>query len=452
MQLKKLRLLHESLRRYLRRGAWEHLDKLLLRTRDEEVAAVMALMPAEDQEAIFKRITTPERKAEIIVQMDAPFGQTVLTPLGPEEVALILHEMATDDMADILAELNADLRAAVLEILEQSDAIEDLMRYGPDTAGGIMIPDFVALTEDDTVLEALAKLRESDDIEMVYYIYVLNGSGHLTGVLSLRKLVTAKAGKRIGDIMETDVISVTPETDQEVVARMVASYGFLAVPVVDDTNKLLGLVTVDDVIEVLREEATEDILKMAGAGDELGETSSVARNVRIRFPWLMASCIGGLAGAGIMGGYHDTLKNHAELAFYLPMILGMSGNVGTQSATVTVRALALGHIGALGNRLSVVRREVSIGVVMGLVYGSVVGMVATLLTGTLTYGLAVGLAFVSGMLIASTIGAAIPMMLSRLNFDPAVATGPFVTTTVDILGILSYFSIANLLIKLFHGA
>ncbi|MCB9727984.1 MAG: magnesium transporter [Deltaproteobacteria bacterium] len=451
MQLKKLRLLHESLRRYLRRGAWEHLDKLLQRTRDEEVAAVMALMPVEDQEAIFKRLPTAERQADVIVLMDAPFGQNVLSPLPAEEVAAILREMAQDDMADILADLNVELRSAVLEILEQSDSIEDLMRYGADTAGGIMIPEFVSLTEDDTVHEALVKLRESGDVEMVYYIYVLNSSGQLTGVLSLRKLVTAKPERRIGDIMESDVISVTPDTDQEVVARMVASYGFLSVPVVDDSHKMLGLVTVDDVIEVLREEATEDILKMAGAGDELVETSSVRRNVRIRFPWLLASCVGGLVGATVMSGYHETLEKHAVLAFYLPMILGMSGNVGTQTATVTVRALALGHIGALGNRLRVVRREVAIGLVMGLIYGLIVGVVASLLTGTATYGLAVGLAFVCGMIVASSIGAAIPMLLSRLSFDPAVATGPFVTTTVDILGIITYFGIARVLLSLLHG-
>ena len=252
--------------------------------------------------------------------------------------------------------------------------------------------------------------------------------------------------------MESDVISVTPNTDQEEVARLVAQYSFLSIPVVDDANKLLGIVTVDDVIDVLREEATEDILKMAGAGDELVETAGVGRNVKIRFPWLLASCAGGLLGALVMGFFSETLEAHHYLALYLPLILGMSGNVGTQAATVTVRALALGHVSALGNRWLVVKKEVLIGLTMGAIYGLVVGIVATLFGGGPIYGTAVGLAFISGMVVASSVGAAIPILLSQLSFDPAVATGPFVTTAVDVLGIGAYFGIAVVLLDFFGQA
>jgi len=233
------------------------------------------------------------------------------------------------------------------------------------------------------------------------------------------------------------------------VARLVARYSFLSVPVVDSANKLLGIVTVDDIIDVLRDEATEDILKMAGAGEELAETAGVGRNVRIRFPWLMASCVGGLLGAGVMGFFTETLEAHHYLALYLPLILGMSGNVGTQAATVTVRALALGHVSEFGNRWPVVRKEILIGGTMGVIYGVVVGVVATLFGGGPIYGASVGLAFISGMVVASAVGAAIPILLSRLSFDPAVATGPFVTTAVDVLGIGTYFGIAVVLLDAF---
>ena len=449
MGVSKLRLLHESLRRYMRRQAWDHLDVLIGKTRDEELTSVMAQMGEEQQIVIWDRLPTAIRRANVITLMDSPFGQNVLNPLEASDALAVLREMAPDDMADILGDLLPEKSAAILELLEESEEVEDLMRYDEETAGGIMIPEFFALRANDTAEEALSKLRDAGDVEMVYYVYTINEHGLLVGVLSLRKLVTCPPTTRVGDIMESDVISVTPETDQEEVARLVARYSFLSVPVVDDTNKLLGIVTVDDVIDVLRDEATEDILKMAGAGEELAETAGVGRNVRIRFPWLLASCVGGLLGAGVMGFFTETLEAHHYLALYLPVILGMSGNVGTQSATVTVRALALGHVSDLGNRWPVVRKEILIGGTMGIIYGLVVGIVATLFGGGPIYGTAVRLAFISGMVVASGVGAAIPILLSRLNFDPAVATGPFVTTAVDVLGIGTYFCIAVALLDAF---
>ena len=450
MAVSKRRLLHESLRRYLRRQAWTNLAKLVEKTRDEELAAVMEMMGEEQQLAIFEHVPSPARRANIITSMDPPFGQRVIAPLQPVEALAILREMAPDDMADILADLEPGHAQSVLELLEgERDEVEDLMAYGDDTAGGIMLPECLALDAKDTAEDALGKLRAADDLEMVYYVYVVNEHGHLVGVLSLRKLVMAAPTTRVGELMESDVISVTPETDQEEVARLVARYSFLSVPVVDDSNKLLGIVTVDDVIDVLRDEATEDILKMAGAGDELAETMGVGRNVRIRFPWLLAACVGGLLGAAVMALFSNTIDEHAYLAYYLPLILGMSGNVGTQAATVTVRALALGHVSDLGNRWPVVRKEIAIGATMGIIYGVVVGLVASFFGGGPVYGLCVALAFLSGMVVASSVGASIPMLLSQLSFDPAVATGPFVTTAVDTLGIASYFGIAVLLLDAF---
>jgi magnesium transporter len=449
MQANKLRLLHESLRRYLRRDARAHLLKLVEKTRDEEVAAAMAAMAAEEQLAIFSCLNTYVRQAHVITLMAAPFGESVLSPMAPADAARILREMAPDDMADILADLGADHVAAILGSIEESEEVEDLMRYADDTAGGIMIPEYLALLAEDTVEHAHERLREAGDVEMVYYVYVVNVHGHLVGVLSLRKLVTALPGTRVSEVMSTDVISVSPETDQEEVARIVARYSFLSIPVVDDSNKLLGLVTVDDVIDVLRDEATEDILKMAGAGEDLTDTHGVRGNVRIRFPWLLASSIGGLVGAGVMSLFAKTIQAHEALAFFLPVILGMSGNVGTQSATIIVRALAVGRISLVGGNWSIIRREVLVGLIMGTLYGILVGLVAWGVAGNPYYGLTVGLAFVAGMIIASGVGASLPIMLSRTGFDPAVATGPLVTTAVDILGIAAYFGIATGLLQAF---
>ncbi|MBD88869.1 MAG: magnesium transporter [Deltaproteobacteria bacterium] len=449
MQANKLRLLHESLRRYLRRDATGHLVKLVDKTRDEELAAAMSSMATEEQLAIFACLSTAERQAHVITLMAAPFGQKVLSPILAHEAARILREMAPDDMADILADLEPDHAAAILGSIEESDEVEDLMRYADDTAGGIMIPEYLALQAEDTVESAQERLRAAGDVEMVYYVYVVNNHGHLVGVLSLRKLVMALPGTRVSEVMSSDVISVSPETDQEEVARLVARYSFLSIPVVDDTNKLLGLVTVDDVIDVLRDEATEDILKMAGAGEDLTDIHGVRGNVRIRFPWLLASAFGGLIGAGVMSLFAATIQAHEALAFFLPVILGMSGNVGTQSATVIVRALAVGRISLVGGNWAILRREILVGLIMGTLYGILVGLVAWAVAGSPYYGLTVGLAFVAGMIIASGVGAALPILLSRVGFDPAVATGPLVTTAVDILGIAAYFGIAAGLLKAF---
>jgi magnesium transporter len=277
---------------------------------------------------------------------------------------------------------------------------------------------------------------------MANYIYVINADEQLVGVLSLRKLVIAPPHRRIRDIMEGDVIAVTPDTDQEAVARIVSDYGLLAVPVVDADNRLLGIITVDDVIGVLEEEAQEDLLKMAGAGAPVLEDASFFRHVANRFPWLLASCAGGIISAVVMSGFDHILAAHHFFALFLPIILGMSGNVGTQSATVTVRGIALGQI-SIGERIfNVLRRELAIGLSLGLLYAAIVGTFGALMGHEPLDGIAIGLSMMIGMTIATTVGTSIPLLLARLGADPAVATGPFVTTSLDLIGVLIYFGIS----------
>ncbi len=446
MQTSRARLLHESLRRYLRREAWDHLDKLIDKTRDEELAMVMTSMTEEMQRSIFARLPSNMRKASVIVQMEPPFGKWVLDPLPATEAASILAEMASDDMADIIADLAEELQEAVLAILasEEAEEVETLMQYGEETAGGIMVPEFIALRADNTAQEALEMLRESADVEMVYYIYVVDEPGHLVGVLSLRKLVTARPTTRVSDIMEGDVIRVAVDTDQEEVAKLVGRYAFLAIPVVDDANVLVGVVTVDDIIEVIRDEATEDMLKMAGAGTDLTETKGVTQNVRVRFPWLLASCAGGLIAAAGMGIFEAALQQDVFFAFFLPLVLGVSGNVGTQAATVTVRALAVGQIAHADKSWEVVRREFLIGIILGVGYGVAIGGIAALFASNPQYAIAIGLSVSAGMIISNVIGTSVPMILDKLSIDPAVATGPILTTSVDIIGVFTYFGIVGL--------
>jgi magnesium transporter len=247
--------------------------------------------------------------------------------------------------------------------------------------------------------------------------------------------------------MATDVISVRTGMDQEEVARIVARYNFLAVPVVDDTNCLVGIVTVDDVIDIMRKEATEDILKMAGAGEEFVETKSVLRSTRIRLPWLFASCLGGIVAFYIIGRFEGSLSKFAYLAAFIPVIMGMGGNIGTQSSTIVVRGLATGRLN-IRDIWTVVLKELSIGLILGAVYGMLIGTVAHMRYSILALAFSVGIAVLSSMTLAALVGSLVPMCFARVNIDPAVATGPFVTTAIDIISVFFYFQIATTLLHI----
>jgi magnesium transporter len=277
---------------------------------------------------------------------------------------------------------------------------------------------------------------------MVFYVYAKDEEGRLSGVVSLRQLVTAAGDTPLEKFMTTDVLSVQTHMDQEEVAKLVARYDILAVPVVDDNNRLMGIVTVDDVIDIFREEATEDILKMAGVGEEFVETKSIFKSTRIRLPWLFASCLGGIFAFYVIGRFEESLTRLTYLAAFIPVIMGMGGNIGTQSSTIVVRGLATGRLN-IRDIWAVVGKEMAVGFILGLVYGLLIGSVAQLQYNTLMLALAVCLAVLCSMSVAALVGSLVPMLLARINIDPAVATGPFVTTAIDIISVYFYFTIAT---------
>ncbi|MBW2607965.1 MAG: magnesium transporter, partial [Deltaproteobacteria bacterium] len=320
------------------------------------------------------------------------------------------------------------------------------LRYDDDTAGGIMVPDFIALKEDTTAKEAIESLqKEHQDVEMPFYLYVVDEYGKLTGVSSLRQLVVVPPERALKDFMATDVFSVQTDMDQEEVAKIVARYDILAVPVVDETNILVGIVTVDDVIDIFRQEATEDILKMAGVGEEFVETKSVLKSTRIRLPWLFASCIGGMIAFFIISHFEESLSRYAYLAAFIPVIMGMGGNIGTQSSTIVVRGLATGRINTR-DIWTVVLKELTVGCILGLVYGFLIAAVAQIRYSTAAFAISVGLAVISSMAVAALVGSLVPMAFAKINIDPAVATGPFVTTAIDVISVSFYFFIATALL------
>jgi len=450
METDRSKILVESIRRLLRRGATVHLRKMVNKAHAADLTPVFYSLPLADQRKLINIIDDPEKKGELFSRLDAGTFLSLVEGMDLNKIVEILDQMPTDDAADLLGRMPEEMSDAILQKMkkEGSEEVEGLLRYEDDTAGGIMVPDFIALREDATAKEAIASLqKEHIDVEMPFYLYVVDEYGKLVGVSSLRQLVVVPPDTPLKEFMTTDVFSVRTDTDQEEVAKIVARYDILAVPVVDASNRLVGIVTVDDVIDIFREEATEDMLKMAGVGEEYIETQSVFKSTRIRLPWLFASCAGGLLASLIIAKFEGSLAKFATMAAFIPVIMGMGGNIGIQSSTIVVRGLATGRI-RIGDIWSALFKELRTGLSLGLFYGVLVGGVAQLgySRGMLT--LSVGLGVISSMTLASLSGALMPMFFAKLNIDPAVATGPFVTTAIDIISVSIYLTIATRLLVL----
>ena len=444
------RILVDSIKRLLRRGAASHLGKIVNKTHAADLSVVFRSLSLAAQRKLFGLISDVEQKGILFSELDEDTFQDLIEDMKIEDIVRILESMPADDVADIIGRLPEEKSQTILDKMKraESEEVEDLLRYEDDTAGGIMVPDFIALREDVTAREAIESLQtEHSDVEMAFYLYVVDEYGKLVGVSSLRQLVVVSPQTVLKEFMTTDVFSVQTDMDQEEVARLVARYDILAVPVVDGTNRLMGIVTVDDVIDILRKEATEDILKMAGAGEEFVETKTIFKSTRIRLPWLFASCMGGLFAFFIIGEYESSLSKIAYLAAFIPVIMGMGGNIGTQSSTIVVRGLATGRIN-VRDIWPVVFKELSIGVILGLVYGLLIGSVAQFRYSMEALALSVALAVICSMSIAALVGSLVPMGFARINIDPAVATGPLVTTAIDIISVFFYFLIATTLLGL----
>jgi len=441
-------ILMESIKRLLRRNAMQHLRKIVSKTHAADLSRVFDSLSLTEQGKLFNMIDDVEQKGILFSELEKDTLLDFVEVLKIGEVVAVLEDMPTDDVADIIGKLPEEMADTILRRMreEGSEQIEGLLRYEDDTAGGIMVPDFIALGEDVTAAEAIRSLQtEHQDVEMPFYLYVINEYGNLVGVSSLRQLVVVPPETPLKDFMSTDVFSVKTEMDQEEVAKIVARYDILDVPVVDETNKLVGIVTVDDVIDIFRREATEDILKMAGVGEDFVETKSVFKSTRIRLPWLFASCVGGIVAFFVIGHFEESLRKLAYLAAFIPVIMGMGGNIGTQSSTIVVRGLAMGRI-TISELWSVVFKELSIGLILGLVYGLLIGIVAQVTYSTGLLAVAVAASVLSSMSVAALVGSLVPMLFAKIDIDPAVATGPFVTTAIDIISVFFYFAIATSLL------
>lgn len=444
------KVLLESIKRLLRRNATSHLRKIVNKTHAADLSRLFRSLSLAHQHKVFDLIQDNEQKGILFSEMDEDTFLDFIQDMKVEEMVTVLEGMPSDDVADLIERMPEETSDLVLKKMkrEGSEEVESLLGYEADSAGGIMTPDFIALPENITAGEAIQSIQKDHlDVEMPFYLYVVDENRKLVGVSSLRQLVVSPADTPLRDLMTTDVFSVRTYMDQEEVAKLVARYDLLAVPVVEDTNTLVGIVTVDDVIDIIKEEATEDILRMAGAGAEFVETKSIFKSTKIRLPWLFASCLGGLLASFIIGHFEDSLAQVTFLAAFIPVIMGMGGNIGTQSSTIVVRGLSTGllHVRDIGK---VVGKELTIGFFLGLVYGTLIGVAAHFHHSSMALGISVGSSVICSMSVAALVGSLVPMVFARLNIDPAVATGPFVTTAIDIISVFFYFQIATMLLGL----
>lgn len=445
----KLQVLQRTLKRLIRRSAAGALERVIAKTHAADLAFLLADFSASERVQLIERCNDDEKRAATIATADPEIAAALLHDLRRDRALELLNRMEPDDVSDILEEMSPEIAEEILEKMRDAARreVEELSGYGSATAGGIMSPRFFALQRDTMVREAIEALqRVETEPEIAFYVYVVDEEGRLHGVLSLRQLVTTKPDRRIADLMTTDVISVGPDVDQEEVAKLASRYGLLAVPVVDGNHKLLGIVTIDDVIAVLHEEAQEDILRMAGAGERLEPQQNVLRSVLSRFPWLLAAGVGGAVSAAIVGAHVASLLQYLPLIFFIPLVLGLAGVAGLQSATVIAQNIAQGRLGA--RLLGPLVRQGATGLVLGAFCGALVAAFGWFWWGpgqasVNAAPLILGAAIAASMAAAAIFGGLLPMLFNRLRFDPALATGPLVAIVVDLLALLLYLSIGS---------
>jgi magnesium transporter len=434
----------------LEAGERQRITALLTDLHPTDLAEVLEELPAGHRRQILGLFDV-EFVANVLQEMEYAEAARVLRDLDGERASAVLDEMSTDDLADLLGELPESEAGRLLSLMESDEAedVQELLEYGEETAGGIMAKDFIALDRRLTAAEATERVRaQAEEAETAYYTYVVNERGGLVGVVSLRELIIAPATARLEDIMETNVISVSPDTDQEEVARLVARYDLLAIPVVDANNRLLGIVTVDDIIDVIEEEATEDIYRMAGTGADEEEELAASPWVkaRRRLPWLGVLLVGNFLSANVIQGFTSTLERIVALAYFIPVLMDMGGNVGTQSFAVVVRGLSTGEIDTR-RLLRTVLREAEVGVLVGAIFGTAIALIASLWQGSPMLGLVVGLAMGITLITAAMVGTFVPLVFDRVGVDIAVASGPFITTVIDVTGLMIYFWLATTLMR-----
>ncbi|MDP2208997.1 MAG: magnesium transporter [Bacteroidota bacterium] len=404
------------------------------------------LQETEDREYVFNLLDVTAA-SEVLLELESSIREGLLELLPQERISALVGQLDSDDAADIVAELSDFVAGRVLEEMpaEESAEVKELLRYPEDSAGGIMATEVVTVNQNDTVHQAIKKIRAiAKEIEDINIIYAVDDSETLCGKLTLKDLITNSPRQRINKVMAADVISVNVMTDQEEVANLMQKYDLISIPVVGDKLELLGLITIDDVVDVIQEEAAEDIGKMAGVTGTEVASATVFQVMRLRLPWLLLGFVGEMLSAVVLSEFQTSLEKIVMAAFFIPIIMAMGGNAGIQSSAIVVRGLATGEIwfGQIKQRLI---KELGVSLSNGFILSSLLTLVSTLWFGDFWFGFAIGIALLIVVVNATVVGAVMPFILDKIKIDPAVSTGPFITTTNDALGLLIYFTSLSLI-------
>ncbi|MEE4312391.1 MAG: magnesium transporter [candidate division KSB1 bacterium] len=406
-----------------------------------DIADIIHYLREQDRDYLFKLLEV-DVASDVLSELDDVSRNDVLEDMDSVRLTEIIDEMDSDDATDLVSDLPQDIADKVLSQidLQDSEEVKELLVHDEETAGGIMAKEFVSINMNSTVDEAIQEIRrKSEEVEDIFYVYVVDDEGRLVGNIPLKNLILSKPSNKVSQVMETNVVSVKPDVDQEEVANISKRYDLVSIPVTGDDDVLIGRITFDDVVDVIEEEASEDIQRMAGISDEeeFRETSAF-RIMRVRLPWLLVGFVGQIVAAFILQHFEASMKQIIAAAFFIPIIMAMGGNSGIQSSTIMVRGMATGEISIyrIGRR---VLREVLVSLMNGVVCGALILVVVAVWLDSLNFGIIIAVAMLAVMVNASLSGAVIPVILRRFDIDPAIATGPFITTSNDVVGLLIYF-------------
>jgi magnesium transporter len=449
MEFKVSKELIQQLEEHIVQKNDQELEVLLNDLHHADIAEILNELDFDGATYIFK-VLDSDKTAEILLELEDDLRENILSRLSPKEIAEELDELETNDAADIIAELSQEIKAEVISEMidvEHAKDIVDLLRYDENSAGGLMGKELVKVNENWNVLTCVKEMRiQAENVSRVHSIYVVDDENRLKGRLSLKDLLTTSTKTQIGDIYIRKLNFVNVDTEDVEVARIMQKYDLEAIPVVDELGRLVGRITIDDIVDVIKDEADKDYQLAAGISQDVEADDSILDLTKARLPWLVLALLGGFITVKVLGLFEGAMLEHGKLFFFTPLIAAMAGNVGVQSSAIIVQGLANDTLsGSLFSRLL---KEVSLSLLNGLILASILFLGSHLLLNVeIIIGVIVTIALVSVIVIASLIGTFVPLLLNKFGIDPALATGPFITTSNDICGILIYFSIAKLILR-----
>ncbi len=437
----------ENLTNLIKNNDDKAISKLFEEVHYADIAEILDEVNFEEAVYIIKLLDS-EKTSEILMELDEDIREKILENLSAKEIAEEVEEMDSDDAADIIGELSQDRQERVIKALDDDELaadIKELLSYEDETAGSLMAKELVKVYETWTVAGCMRRIRgQAKDVTRVHSIYVVDKEDKLVGRLSLKDLIIAKSDQKISEISKSKVDAVNVSMDDEEVAKIMAKYDLEAIPVVDDHNVLLGRITIDDIVDVLKDEAERDYQLAAGLTKDVDSDDSILQLTRARLPWLFLGLIGGIGAFLIMEGFHGVFSKYAALFFFTPLIAAMAGNVGVQSSAIIVQGLANDDVkGSINSRLL---KEMLLALLNGVILALFLMLFVWIIKGKIDLALAVSVSLVAVIVVAGLIGTFVPLFLNKRGIDPAIATGPFITTSNDIFGILIYFLIAKMIL------